>query len=209
MLYIFGKLFSRGFFLATWNINFGGSYSLWFSRTLMGKKCILYLRVCLKCITLLGSLHYITMLQRIACTQDSVHCTALFWDSSKGKSCIKRHKLFHNLLLHKTIIFIQSHIMSLCVFSLQFDKKGACQVKYIFKLSCIFRGAQWQQKYKTIDSPFTPNQASIFFLAAPGRVSLKCSASQCLIKKYSTFSTQMNIFAYHNLLSWSLWDRLK
>ena len=47
-------------------------------------------------------------------------------------------------------------------------------------------------------------QASIFCLAASGRVCLKCSASQCLIQKYSTFSTEMNIFAYHYLFSWGL-----
>ena len=41
MLYIFRKLFSRGFFLPNLNINFGGSYGLWFLKTVMGKKRVI------------------------------------------------------------------------------------------------------------------------------------------------------------------------
>ena len=40
MLYIFAKLFSRGVFI------FSGSFSFWFFKTVIGKKRILYLRVC-------------------------------------------------------------------------------------------------------------------------------------------------------------------
>ena len=46
VLYIFGKLCSRGIFINYFKKYSGGSYRLWFFRTVVSQKHILYLRVC-------------------------------------------------------------------------------------------------------------------------------------------------------------------